>query len=99
MGKIYKTCFYSVPDNHLKWLQFKIINKILGTQSLLFKINMTDEPRCTFCKESEENIIYLFVECLQTNLLWKNVFHWINQNLQRPLNKHKTIITRPFRSL
>ena len=58
----------------------------------LFKMNITDDPRCTFCKESEETIIHLFVECPQTNLLWQNVFSWINQNLQRPLNIDKTTL-------
>ena len=53
---IYKYCFISVPDNHLKWLQFKIINRILGTRSLLFKMNITYDPLCAFCKDSEETL-------------------------------------------
>ena len=90
--KIYKSCFFSVTDNHLKWLQFKIINRILGTRSLLFKMKITNDPLCAFCKESEETIIHLFSECPQTYLLWKHMFSWINQVLHRPLNFNKTII-------
>ena len=60
---IYKACFNTVKDNYLIYLQFKIINRILGTKSLLYKISLTDSPLCTFCKEQEETILHLFYDC------------------------------------
>ena len=50
---IYKACFNTVKDNYLIYLQFKIINQILGTKSPLYKISLTQSPLCTFCKEQE----------------------------------------------
>ena len=35
---IYKHCFKVIQDNEIIWLQYRIINCILGRKSLLFKI-------------------------------------------------------------
>ena len=34
-NQIYRSCFHTIKDNYLILLQFKIINKILGTRALL----------------------------------------------------------------
>ena len=74
---IYNSCFRTINDNYLIYLQFKIINRILGTRSLLYKISITDNYYCPFCKEYEETIEHLFYECDETNLLWKTLYQWI----------------------
>ena len=74
---IYKSCFKTVKDNYLSYLQFKIINNILGTRSLLFKMSISDNHLCSFCGEYEETITHLFYECKLVNLLWKTLYDWI----------------------
>ena len=44
----------------LRWFQFRLLNRILCTNTLLVKINRSDNPNCTFCNEVEESIIHLF---------------------------------------
>ena len=73
---IYNYCFRTIKDNYLIYLQFKIINRILGTRSLLYKISINDNHYCPFCKEHEETI-HLFYECDQINLLGKTLYKWI----------------------
>ena len=74
---IHKTCFKTINDNYLSYLQFKIINNILGTRSLLYKILISNNPYCIFCREHEETIPHLFYECEQVKLLWETLFNWI----------------------
>ena len=37
-NQIYRSCFHTIKDNYLIWLQFKSINNILGTRALLHKM-------------------------------------------------------------
>ena len=61
-------CIFELPflitnDVKVQWFQYRIIHRILGTNSLLNKMKITDDPLCTFCKQSEENLEHLFWEC------------------------------------
>ena len=58
--QIYKICFKTLKDNYLIYLQYKIINKILGTRSLMHKMLITPDEYCSFCKEQEETLTHLF---------------------------------------
>ena len=48
---IHRSCFKTVNDNYLSYLQYKIINSILGTRSLLYKLSITNNNPCTFCTD------------------------------------------------
>ena len=89
---IYKACFNTVKDNYLIYLQFKIINRILGTKSLLYKISLTDSPLCTFCKKQEETILHLFYDCNEVLLLWQTLYQWISTKLNTQLRPEKNSI-------
>ena len=61
-------CIFELPflitnDVKVQWFQYRIIHRILGTNSLLNKMKIIDDPLCTFCKQSEENLEHLFWEC------------------------------------
>ena len=61
--KIFNICFKSIQDNNNIWLQYRIIYRILGTRSLLFKMSITDTNLCRNCMLAEETIEHLFFEC------------------------------------
>ena len=61
--RIFNICNRTIIDNEIKWFQYKIIHKILGTNSLLFKIAISDSNLCRFCKETEETDYQLFYNC------------------------------------
>lgn len=47
------------------------MHRTLATDTCLFKIGITDDKRCTFCKTSDESIVHPFHECHVTQfLLW-----------------------------
>ena len=78
-----------MKDNYLIYLQFKIINRILGTKSLLDKISLTYNPLCILCKEQEETIMHLFYDCNEALLLWQTVCQWISTKLDTHLQPEK----------
>ena len=61
--KFFNICHYTIHDNDLKWFQYKIIHKILGTNSLLFKISISTSNLCRACNEFEETDDHLFFTC------------------------------------
>ena len=68
-------------DITLRWFHYRILHRILGTKSLLFKIGLSDSNMCTFCNEYPETIAHLFYTCRISSQLWTNVFHWVNETL------------------
>ena len=74
---IHKICFKTLNDNYLIYLQYRIINRILGTRSLLHKMSITDNKICSFCKEHEETLMHLLYECNQVFTLWNKLYKWI----------------------
>ena len=59
--KIYKICFKSLNDNNIIWLQYKILQRILGTKQQLFKMNLSNSEYCRICNSSPETLVHLFV--------------------------------------
>ena len=87
--QIYKIFFKTKPDNYLIYQQFKIINQILGTRSLQYKMSITKDKQCSFCKEHEETLMHLFCDCDHVFLLFQVLYDWIlnKTNIQIILNK------------
>ena len=83
----WNTVFY-IPfkisqDTKLRWLQYRINHRILGTNYLLKKMNKNDSALCTFCNEKEETITHLFWECQYIEHFWKQFSDFIS-NYRKP---------------
>ena len=55
--------FQYTKNSKLQWLQYRITNHILTTNSFVFKIGIVDTKLCCFCKSSEETIVHLLWDC------------------------------------
>ena len=54
--KIYRLCFKNIKSNDFVWLQYRIIQRILGTRSYLYKTNIIDNSICIYCNSAPETI-------------------------------------------
>ena len=72
-----KACFKVVRDQSLIWFQYKLILRIIGTRSLLFKMKIHNSNLCRLCNSGQETIIHLFYHCTHTITLWNNIQNWI----------------------
>lgn len=61
-------------DTLLRAFQYKICNRILATNRLLFKMNISPYDLCTFCSTHSESIRHLFWECNVSKTLWCKIF-------------------------
>ena len=70
----FKTCV----DVKLRWFQYRLLNRILATNSFLYKIKISNSPLCDFCQGESETIEHLFLHCNRTESFWlqfKNLIH------------------------
>ena len=79
---------YTVNSNDctIKWLQYRIIHRILGTNYLLHKIGIKDTNQCTFCNAQPETISHLFYFCSYSLSLWNNIKDWLRNEFDLELN-------------
>ena len=64
-------------DNDLVWLQYRILHKILGTRSLLFKMSIEDNNVCRNCGLADETIEHLFFYCVTVNKFLSELYNCI----------------------
>ena len=70
---IFKLPFVAIRDSKVHYFQFRFLHRIIGVNSFLHKIKISESPLCSFCGEVEETIEHLFWDCIHVQLFWSNV--------------------------
>ena len=65
-------------DTRMRAFQYKILNRILYTNKILYKMNLVPSPMCTFCGDHEETLEHLLISCTYTKNFWLSVISWLN---------------------
>ena len=79
---VFKICFNNIKHNYLNWFQYKILNRTLGVNSLLYKMKISETHFCRLCSEHEENMLHLFCLCDNSVTLWNQVLQWIKEKIK-----------------
>ena len=85
-GKHYIIPFKITKDTKLHWFQYRLINRILATNSYLKKIGYIQSDLCTFCSQDKETILHLFSECQFSRNVWRNLKIWMSNVLHENIN-------------
>ena len=88
MEKYSLSLYKAYKNTKLCWFQYRIIHRILGTNTFLYKIKVKDCNLCTFCKEEPETIEHLLWWCPKVSDLWHELNRWIFEMtyIEIPLN-------------
>ena len=91
---IHKLPFRITKNCKLQWFQYRIINRILGTNSFLFKIKIVNSKMCTFCQREEETIEHILWECEYVQAFLNEFELYVEQktNLQLVFTKKSFIL-------
>ena len=65
--------------------------RILPTNVLLTKTGLKQDPNCTFCSNSPENLIHLFWYCMNVETFWENLIERLKDLQLVPRNYPKQI--------
>ena len=68
------------------WFQYKLIHRILGTDSQMYKMSIEKSDKCRVCQSDSEIFIHLFVKCRYVVDLWKDLEIWIHSTLGKLIN-------------
>ena len=63
-------CFKTATDSSVRWLQFRILHRILPVGYYLRKINIKSLDNCGFCEKKVETIVHIFTTCDKIHTLW-----------------------------
>ena len=78
--KLYNYSIKDIKEVKLADFQYKINNKILVTNSFLFKIKKINNNGCSYCNEHSEIIEHLFLNCTNVKDFWCSLQDWLNNN-------------------
>ena len=53
--------FITTQEVKLRWFQYRILNRILTTNCFAYKLKLIDSESCTFCHETKETVVHLFL--------------------------------------
>ena len=73
-----KMIFRFTMDIRLKYFQYKVFNRIVFLNDVLFKLNITNTEFCTFCNTGKETVEHFFYFCTFSRNIWSKVEKWIS---------------------
>ena len=81
LSKTYLLPLHVASEPYVRSFQYKVLNCILFTNDLLFKIGYIASPNCTFCKEALETIQHFLFYCAVSQAFWNDVIYNIPSKL------------------
>ena len=76
MTKIYLLPFKATREIKLTMFQYKIIHRILPTNSLLHKMKKVASPSCPFCPSECQTLWHLFINCMHASSFLNRFQEW-----------------------
>lgn len=67
---VFKNVYELTDDFKLRWLQLRILHRILATNKMLFIFHIRENGECDRCSDPSENILHIFWECPSSNDFW-----------------------------
>ena len=70
--------------------QFKLVMRILTTNSFLYLIDKKENKQCTFCDNAPETLLHLFLTCTFIERFWNDIVRYLSlHNIRELANKTK----------
>lgn len=60
-------------EPYIRSFQYKVLNSILYTNDILYKIGYVSAPNCCFCHETLETLSHILFSCSFSNSFWNEV--------------------------
>ena len=87
LENIWSSLYKVTDDFRLRWLQFRIIHRILPSNHLLQIYGLRNDSTCNRCGR-HENIMHIFWSCCRVRRLWRE----LGQTLRCEIDKSKAIL-------
>ena len=81
----------SVSASRYTSFQFKLVMRILTTNTFLSLIKVQDNELCSFCQENRETLSHLFLTCGSVVTLWDEIEQYLSRRGIGPLSRNTKI--------
>ena len=61
--EIYSLPFHATLDTKSREFQYKLLNRCLVTNALLFKVGLASTTACSFCGDMDESLKHIITSC------------------------------------
>ena len=82
---------HKIRDVTLKWLQIRIVHRIIVTNVILHAMGIAENVKCTLCNEERDSIEHFLWDCEHTQRFWNAVECFFNEKCK---NAHSLKISR-----
>ena len=79
--KVYKLAMSCTIDNRLKNFQYKLLHRIVSTNTFLLKIQKAPSSLCGFCLCNPETLEHLFWECQEIQSFWADIYIYMQNRI------------------
>ena len=79
-SKIFLLPKKTTKDTKLRWFQYRLLHRILPSNTYLKKIGIKNDDKCGFCNHDVEDINHLFWHCEKVQTFWNDFIDWIHSN-------------------
>ena len=90
-----------IDCTYVRYLQFRLLHRIIFTNELLYHMKIVDGPECPLCNNIPETIEHAFLECQKIHTLWGQVEIWLGMVLRdniRSVQIQKKYLLLPTRT-
>ena len=84
----WKSCFlkiHKIDDIKLKWLQMRIVHRLIATNVVMKKMGIINCEQCTFCDE-KDSIEHFLWQCYFTRHFWQLLENLISTSCETACN-------------
>ena len=85
-SKVFEKCCKTTIDCKLKWLQYRILYRVIPTNRYLFIRKIVDSSICDICQTEEEDLEHMFYSCRYIRMFWDNLKKLIKDNCDHVVN-------------
>ena len=86
LKKVYLLPFKATKQIKLAMFQYKIIHRILPTNSLLHKMKKIASPSCPLCPSECQTLWHLFINCKHASSFWNRFQQWYSTSSNSKLS-------------
>ena len=76
LQEVFSIPYTTARESYVWSFQYKILNKIMFTNTKLFKIGFIESDKCSFCKIYKEDLYHLFYDCSYARSFWDTFNIW-----------------------
>lgn len=87
-----------IKEMKLRDFQYKLNNRILVTNTFLYKIKRKESSLCSYCNLEPESLLHLLYSCVKITQFWTELQQWLRRNANYNLNIEKKNIIFPAAS-